>query len=119
MPIRLWHIPGILGLRDSLVPAGAARAAEEGREHPRNQTAVLAPSPADLAAAEKEIPTQTLSLALQTPPEAICMKLEPELWAQHLTSTPAAAMSQFPAGEGAEPEHWLPRSWSEGFRDIA
>lgn len=36
MPIRLWHIPHILGSRYSLVLVRVARAGE-GREHPRNQ----------------------------------------------------------------------------------
>lgn len=50
----------------SLVLVGVARAEEEGREHPRNQAAVLAPSLTDLASQTglprgKGFPTQPLS----------------------------------------------------------
>lgn len=102
--------------RHSLVPVGAARVGEEGREHPRNQTAVLAPSLTHLAR----------SLGVQqrrkrSPPSlSLCKHL---LWrsagtreaeagavSPHLTSTPPASMIQLLAGEGAKPS-----TGSQGF----
>lgn len=90
-------------------------------ESTRNQAAVLAPSLTDLASLTglprgKGSPTQPLSAITS---RGICMKLKQGLQVQHLTSTPAASVSQLPAGEGATPQPGLPRSWSEGIREIA
>ena len=76
----------------SLVPVGATKVWEGGRQHPRIQSLLppwLAwPTLVHLPLG-KGSPT---SLSLQTPPLAIWVKLD--LWAWRLTSPPAASMSQ-------------------------
>ena len=95
MPIRLWHIPPILGLRYTfwyhhLVGVGATRVWRGADSipgfKPRSLPDRLGPHCLPLG---KGSPP---SLSLQTPPLAVWVKLE--LWAWHLTSPPAASVSQ-------------------------